>query len=234
MKMKVKKGAVLLFSLLILCAGSIPANAAQATPFQVIGRCGLYNGTLLQIHVDYVDIGSVESGAFILRYNPDVIQISTEFIFMTNDHLVSLEIPVPGELQGQVAPSSPGGRYGRRGIVIQASIIGEGDFGLQVEGGEYTDLQGNKGVADARNRFVVNRTLKEMPTLPEDFNPAQLCCGDLNYDRSVTAEDARTILRAAVKLEELTPAQTLCADMDVDGRISAEDARTALRDAVGL
>ena len=53
-------------------------------------------------------------------------------------------------------------------------------------------------------------------------------------DNLVTANDARTILRASVGLDTLTDLQTDIADTDEDGNITATDARTALRISVGL
>ncbi len=53
-------------------------------------------------------------------------------------------------------------------------------------------------------------------------------------DNTVTASDARIILRAAVGLENLTAEQKKLADIDDDGKISADDARSALRTSVNL
>ena len=72
-----------------------------------------------------------------------------------------------------------------------------------------------------------------------------LCCmplaalaaaiGDVNASNSVTAEDARTILRAAVGYINYQSAKLFnAADVDRDGSIAAADARLALRAAVGL
>lgn len=60
--------------------------------------------------------------------------------------------------------------------------------------------------------------------------------GDVSGDGSVTAEDARLALRAAVGLEvyEEGSAQFRAADATKDGVITAEDARLILRVAVGL
>ncbi|MBQ7639103.1 MAG: dockerin type I repeat-containing protein [Clostridia bacterium] len=58
--------------------------------------------------------------------------------------------------------------------------------------------------------------------------------GDLNGDGSVTAEDARMILRVAVKLEALSATNQPRADLDGDSVITAADARAALRIAVKL
>lgn len=58
--------------------------------------------------------------------------------------------------------------------------------------------------------------------------------GDVDFDGSVTASDARLILRYAVNLEKFNEAQLLLADLDgIDG-VTAADARLALRTAVGL
>ncbi len=59
--------------------------------------------------------------------------------------------------------------------------------------------------------------------------------GDItDGDNLVTANDARTILRAAVGLDVLTEEQKDIADTDEDGKITATDARAALRISVGL
>ena len=64
-----------------------------------------------------------------------------------------------------------------------------------------------------------------------DFLP-----GDADLDGSVTAEDARLVLRVSVALDTLSedPAAFLSADVDRDSRITAADARTILRASVGL
>ena len=60
--------------------------------------------------------------------------------------------------------------------------------------------------------------------------------GDPDGDGTVTAADARFVLRSAVGLESCTPgtAEFLCADVDGSGGLTAEDARCVLRAAVGL
>lgn len=58
--------------------------------------------------------------------------------------------------------------------------------------------------------------------------------GDVDFDGSVTASDARLILREAVNLEEFSEGQFLLGDMDGNRVITASDARLALRTAVGL
>lgn len=53
--------------------------------------------------------------------------------------------------------------------------------------------------------------------------------GDINADGSVTAADARMVLRAAASLEALSDEQRIIADADSNGRITAADARLILR-----
>ncbi len=68
----------------------------------------------------------------------------------------------------------------------------------------------------------------------ENQRAASARMGDVNGDGAVASDDARSVLRAAVKLEAI-PAQRLpLADMDEDGAVTAGDARLALRAAVGL
>lgn len=58
--------------------------------------------------------------------------------------------------------------------------------------------------------------------------------GDMNDDGKVSADDARIILRASVKLDTLNAVQEKYADLDNDSKITASDARLALRIAVRL
>lgn len=58
--------------------------------------------------------------------------------------------------------------------------------------------------------------------------------GDVNFDNTVTAADARLALRSSAKLELLTAEQLIAADMDASGDVTAADARTILRIAAGL
>ncbi len=53
--------------------------------------------------------------------------------------------------------------------------------------------------------------------------------GDVNSDGSITATDARMILRAAATLTTLTDEQKLVADVDGNGKVTAKDARMVLR-----
>lgn len=58
--------------------------------------------------------------------------------------------------------------------------------------------------------------------------------GDIDGDGKFTADDARSVLRFAVRLEAPTTLQRSNADLDGDGKITASDARTVLRMAVKL
>ena len=58
--------------------------------------------------------------------------------------------------------------------------------------------------------------------------------GDVNEDGSLTSDDARTVLRAAVGLDFLDAKKILIGDIDGNGTLSADDARSVLRMAVGL
>ncbi len=57
--------------------------------------------------------------------------------------------------------------------------------------------------------------------------------GDVDFDGSITANDALIILRASVDIDKLTPEQLILADVDFDGVITANDALAVLRYSVG-
>ena len=58
--------------------------------------------------------------------------------------------------------------------------------------------------------------------------------GDVNGDGSISAEDAREILRFSVGAQPMTEEMKIFADIDGDGTVGAGDARLALRTAIGL
>ncbi|MBQ6420084.1 MAG: InlB B-repeat-containing protein [Clostridia bacterium] len=58
--------------------------------------------------------------------------------------------------------------------------------------------------------------------------------GDVDNDNTITAMDARLILRASVDLENFTPIQKIIADTDKDDTVTAMDARFILRTSVDL
>lgn len=67
------------------------------------------------------------------------------------------------------------------------------------------------------------------------FTASAALVGDVEgNDGTITAADARIILRASVGLETLDNELTLIADTDENGKITASDARTVLRMSVGL
>lgn len=67
----------------------------------------------------------------------------------------------------------------------------------------------------------------------KDLPESRLMC-DIDNNGSVTASDARQLLRYAVGLEQFDELTILYADVTKDGTISASDARMALRTAVNL
>lgn len=58
---------------------------------------------------------------------------------------------------------------------------------------------------------------------------ASAALGDLNNDGSISASDARLILRISAKLETVTDEIISLADINSDGKVSSADARIALR-----
>lgn len=58
--------------------------------------------------------------------------------------------------------------------------------------------------------------------------------GDVDESGTVTAGDARIVLRASVGLEQITPVLKSRGDINKDGNINADDARMILRASVGL
>lgn len=70
-------------------------------------------------------------------------------------------------------------------------------------------------------------------TVPVSEKPAYLP-GDVDFDGSVTATDARLTLRAGASLDVLSEAAAEAADVNGDGRVTAKDARSILRYAAGL
>ena len=63
---------------------------------------------------------------------------------------------------------------------------------------------------------------------------ADYLIGDVDGNGTLTANDARKVLRASVKLETLTAEQFEAADTDFNGLITANDARKVLRASVKL
>ncbi len=61
-----------------------------------------------------------------------------------------------------------------------------------------------------------------------------LLMGDIDGSTTLTAGDARVILRASVDLEKLDKAQAILADVNFDKKVDAGDARLVLRASVGL
>ena len=66
------------------------------------------------------------------------------------------------------------------------------------------------------------------------MSASALLTGDMDTDGTVSASDARVVLRASVGLEKLNDTGKKLADADGDGTVSASDARLVLRASVGL
>ncbi len=70
-----------------------------------------------------------------------------------------------------------------------------------------------------------------MPVHAADYD---LLMGDIDESGTLTAGDARLVLRASVGLEPLDSAKTLLADVNFDTQVNSGDARLILRASVGL
>ncbi len=70
-----------------------------------------------------------------------------------------------------------------------------------------------------------------VPVYAADYD---LLMGDIDGSATLSAGDARLILRASVGIETLDKNETILADVDFDGTVSAGDARLVLRASVGL
>ncbi len=125
-----------------------------------------------------------------------------------------------------------------RKIEIGEAVWKKGHIGVYIGGGlavECTPTWANKvQITAVKNigtrKGYESRTWTKHGKLPWT---TYLPPGDIDYDGSVTAADARLALRTAVGSEKLTDAQKLAADTDNDGQITAADARNILRGSVG-
>ena len=125
-----------------------------------------------------------------------------------------------------------------RKIEIGEAVWKKGHIGVYIGGGlavECTPAWANKvQITAVKNigtrKGYESRTWTKHGKLPwVTYKPM----GDIDFDGSVTAADARLALRAAVGSEKLSEAQQLAADADKDGQIAAADARDILRKSVG-
>lgn len=69
------------------------------------------------------------------------------------------------------------------------------------------------------------------PAFAADYD---LLMGDLDDSKTLTASDARAILRASVSLDILDEDKEIVADVTFNGSVAADDARLVLRASVGL
>ena len=97
----------------------------------------------------------------------------------------------------------------------------------------YADVNGRKilicvyGAKTENDRFLSAKNIFTYLYIPPML-------GDVDKNGSITAADARMVLRASVGLEELSTVMYERGDTDSDGKITASDARKILRVAVGL
>lgn len=233
MKRFVKKPIAFILTLALLCAALLPAYAQEkgdTEPYvKIYGN--YYTEGLLALSVNYHALGNAKYVDFSIKY--DVNALKLNFWCATCDFIFETDESNAGEIIFHAKPSSPhadGGSFN-----ISFWVLNDQGFDLEIIPGEYVDLNGNKGTVNIVEQIVKSHIPEsQLVGLPKDFIASHLRCGDVDFDLNVTAEDARTILRAVVKLEEFTSAQAVCADMNGDGDIRADDARLALREAVGL
>ena len=109
-------------------------------------------------------------------------------------------------------------RSGLTGVTVNLGELADGAYTVKITANSPYEKEG-----ETLTGTVVFAT--------PDFLP-----GDVNLDGSVTAEDARLVLRVSVGLDSLgpDPIPILAADVVRDGKITAADARTILRASVGL
>lgn len=89
------------------------------------------------------------------------------------------------------------------------------------------------GAATENDRYARARDIFEYAFSAPITGDVKLT-GDVNADGSITAADARIVLRASVGLEKITPFLLEKGDIDKSGKLTAADARTILRASVGL
>lgn len=75
-------------------------------------------------------------------------------------------------------------------------------------------------------------TVSAPPNISDEFLLYKM--GDADFDNSITAADARIVLRVAVGLQSVTPERYIYCDCNYDGSVDSADARIVLRTAVGL
>ncbi len=233
MKHFVKKPIAFILTIALFCAALLPVYAQKKEDIEPYVKIygNYYTEGSLTLKVYYRALGNAKYVDFSMKY--DVDDLKFNYWGATEDFVFHSDESNPGEIIFHARPSAPhtaGGMF-----IIRFWVLNDQGFDLEIIPGEFVDLNGNKGTVNIVEQIVKNRIpAAQLVGLPEDLTASKLRCGDVDFDLTVTAEDARTILRAVVKLEEFTSAQAVCADINGDGDIRADDARLALREAVGL
>ena len=114
---------------------------------------------------------------------------------------------------------------------------------FDVPAAKSVDLSNIAGMSDDDCQEAIIKMGAQAAALALNYNSAtthytiddsERILGDVDGNGDVSVNDARTVLRAAVKLETLTGTKLTIADMDGNGDISVNDARSVLRTAVKL
>ena len=184
--------------------------------------------------ITYHNLGDTQYTDFRIQFDPDTIGYAMERVAMwTCDFIFRVEASADGVLLFRAKPTMPKADTGY--CVITLDVL-DPYYEIALLPGDYADLNGVKGKTEIKETgFTINDVSENnLVGMPENKKAADLRIGDVTFDGKIAADDARMILRAAVRLEELSIAQIACADMDYDHSITANDALFALRDAVGL
>ena len=104
----------------------------------------------------------------------------------------------------------------------------------------YTDISNSdnsqkSGGFMKKNIFrIISLIIALILVIPLNASAYSYLGGDVDNDGTITASDARFVLRTSVGLEKVNQTQALIADVDFDNMITASDARLILRMSVGL
>ncbi len=224
---------VLLLALLMLpspCRTQAAETADVSPARYVTAVSGIPADGALGINVTVAQ--NAAGAAFRLEYNENVLEFRD--LWATENFALQYDLSHPGVLKFSAEACSPTERVeGELHVVF--NVKAKGDLGLALRGEEYVGSDGARFTTKTRERFLCAATPDRLPEgIPAGFDPGSIRLGDPDFSQTVTADDARSILRFAVRIDAMTEAQALCADMDGDGRVTAGDARLALRESVGL
>ncbi len=119
-------------------------------------------------------------------------------------------------------------------LYILSNILngGEEDSAVPTATTKYAFTPSEPGSETKETVTTAEHVTRDFPTkdttAPSTDAPPYVL-GDVNFDESVTASDARIVLKASSKLYELNSIEFNAADVNGDKRITAKDARSILR-----